>query len=70
MPDKQYLLFPIDKTAEVRSSNHPHFTIREGISPVNHILLPLMHEICVFHPLSCLAQTSRFLTGTASHDDG
>ena len=33
-----------------------------GHSPVNHVLLPLMHEICDFHPLPCPLRTSRFLT--------
>src|SRR3989440_13053812 len=34
----------------------------EGISPVNRILLPFIHEIYDFHPLLCPLRTSRFLT--------
>jgi len=34
----------------------------EGVSPVNRILLPFIHEIYDFHPLLCPLRTSRFLT--------
>ena len=34
----------------------------EGVSPVNRILLPFIHEIYDFHPLLCPPRTSRFLT--------
>jgi len=40
---------------------HSIRTGHQGISPVNHILLPLTHEICDFHPLPCPLRTSRFL---------
>src|SRR5439155_14992632 len=39
-----------------------NLTSTEGISPVNHILLPFMHGICDFHPLPCPERASRFLT--------
>src|SRR6266571_2502070 len=56
------------------SAGHPAWGAGNRLSGVgsseNRILLPLLHEICDFHCLLCLVETSSFLEKQASKETG